>query len=257
MNVVILAGGVLDSEDSLNPLLPPESPKNKSFLPLHGKPMLQWVLDTMQLSKYVGNIVLVGVGEEAGFTSAKPVYFLPDHGTIIENIIAGVQFSSQISPDASHSMIASGDIPTIEPEMVDWVIKNASDSNVDIFYHVVTQEIMEQRFPGSNRTFAPLKDLRVCGGDLNVVSHRAVTKNIDLWEELTAARKSVFKQAAIFGPRLLLGLLFRSLDLDQLAAYLSKRLGIEAKAVICPYAEIAMDVDKPHQLEIIRKEVGG
>ncbi len=257
MNVVILAGGLLDSEDPLYPLLPPDKPKNKAFLGLINEPMLQWVLDAMQISKYVSNIILVGLREEDGFTSAKPIYFLPDRGTIIENIIAGVQFASKISPESSHSMIASGDIPAITPEIVDWVIENALESKADIRYHVVTEEVMNQRYPGSNRTFAPLKDMRVCGGDLNVISHQVVNKNKALWEQLTAARKSVFKQAALFGPGLFLGLLFRRMRLEDLATYLGKRLGIAAEAVVSPYAEIAMDVDKPHQLEIIRKDFSG
>jgi len=116
--------------------------------------------------------------------------------------------------------------------------------------------VMEGRFPGSNRTFAPLKGARVCGGALHVVSHKVVKENTDLWKRLTEARKSVFKQAAIFGPRLLIGLLLRQFDLEQLADYLGKRLGLRAKAVVCPYAEVAMDVDKPHQLELVRQDLG-
>jgi hypothetical protein len=35
----------------------------------------------------------------------------------------------------------------------------------------------------------------------------------------------------------------------------SKRLGLRGRAIPCPYAEIGMDVDKPHQLEIMRKDL--
>jgi hypothetical protein len=33
---------------------------------------------------------------------------------------------------------------------------------------------------------------------------------------------------------------------------ISKRLNLSGKAIVCPFAEIGMDVDKPHQLEIMR-----
>jgi hypothetical protein len=33
------------------------------------------------------------------------------------------------------------------------------------------------------------------------------------------------------------------------------RLNITGKAVVCPYAEVGMDVDKPHQLEIMREDL--
>jgi hypothetical protein len=35
----------------------------------------------------------------------------------------------------------------------------------------------------------------------------------------------------------------------------SKRLGLRGRAVVCPYAEIGMDVDKPFQLEIMRADL--
>ena len=34
-----------------------------------------------------------------------------------------------------------------------------------------------------------------------------------------------------------------------------KRMNITGKAVVSPYAEVGMDVDKPHQLEIMRADL--
>lgn len=257
MDVVILAGGGLDQEDPLFPFIPEGVPKSKAFITLQGKPILQWVLEALESSRNIENMILVGQSEKNGFTSAKPMVHLPDTGSMIDNIISGVTYSSQLNPASTHTLIASGDIPMVEPHMVDWVIQNAEKKPVDIAYQVITDEVMEGRFPGSNRTFAPLKDVRVCGGDLSVISHAVVTQNTALWKQLTDARKSVFKQAAIFGPRLLIGILLRQLELEQVASYLGKRLGLQAKAVVCPYAEVAMDIDKPHQLELVRQELGG
>lgn len=257
MNVVILAGGELTPEDPLFSLIPEDFPKNKSYLPLEGKPMLQWVLDALSGSRNIDQIILVGVDAENGFTASKSLSFLPDHGGIVENIIAGVRHSAQLDPRATHTVVSSADIPTLRSDMVDWVIENGMQVDADILYHVITDVTMEARFPGSNRTFAPLKGGRVCGGDLNIVSHRVVDEHTDLWERLTASRKNVLQQAAIFGPRLLFALLFRWYDLDQVADYLSKRLGLSAKAVISPYAELGMDVDKPHQYEQISREILG
>ena len=257
MDVVILAGGIIDREDPLYPFLPADLPKNKAFITLNEKPILQWVLDALENSSRIDNMILVGQSESNGFTSSKPLYHLPDTGSMIENIISGVTYSSKLNSSSTHTLIASGDIPLVEPQMVDWVIETAEKDLVDISYHVITEDVMEGRFPGSNRTFAPLKGVRVCGGDLTVISHAVVTQNTALWKQLRNARKSVFKQAAIFGPRLLIGLLLRQLELEKVARYLSKRLGLEARAVVCPYAEVAMDIDKPHQLELIRQELGG
>lgn len=255
MDAVVLAGGLLKDEDPLLPLIPEGKPRYKAFLSLQGKPILQWVLDVLSSSPGIDNIILMGQPAQNGFTSTKPIYFLEDTGNLIENIIAGVTYSSQINPAATHCLIASGDIPLVRPEMVDWVVTKAEDLKVDIAYQVITEEVMEARFPGSNRTFATLRDMRVCGGDLTVISHSVIRENTALWKKLVEARKSVFKQAAIFGPRLLIGFLFKLYSLNQMADYLGRRLGLQARAVVCPYAEVAMDVDKPHQLELVKQDL--
>jgi len=116
---------------------------------------------------------------------------------------------------------------------------------------------MEARFPGSNRTFISLKGMRVCGGDLNLVSPNVIHQNLELWEKLTAQRKNPLKQAGLLGPGILLGLLLHILDLETGVAKISKRLGMVGKATTCPYAELGMDIDKPHQYELVKKEIEG
>jgi hypothetical protein len=50
-------------------------------------------------------------------------------------------------------------------------------------------------------------------------------------------------------------LLMRLISLDSAVKTVSRRLKISGRAIICPYAEVGMDVDKPHQLEIIRQDL--
>jgi hypothetical protein len=50
----------------------------------------------------------------------------------------------------------------------------------------------------------------------------------------------------------MLFLLLRQLSLKDAEAAVCKRLGVKGKAVLCPYPEVGMDVDKPAQLEIVR-----
>jgi hypothetical protein len=76
-----------------------------------------------------------------------------------------------------------------------------------------------------------------------------------LWQELIAARKNVFKQAALLGFDTLLLLLLRRLTLQDAIERASRSLNVTARVIICPYPEIGMDVDKPYQLAIVRKEL--
>lgn len=257
MNVVVLAGGRLTSEDPLFDLIPPGAHPSKAHLDLGGKPMLQWVLDALGGSDRISRVILVGQDEDAGFASAKPMTFVPDQGGLIENVLAGVRASMAQNPGEKYSLLATGDIPLLKTEMVDWVVDNGLKTGADLIYHVITDQVMEARFPGSNRTFISLKGMNICGGDLNLLSHDVVEKNRDLWEKLAARRKNPLKQAALLGPGILLGLVLRILDLETGVAKISKRLKLVGKAVACPYAELGMDIDKPGQYELVRQEIEG
>jgi len=45
------------------------------------------------------------------------------------------------------------------------------------------------------------------------------------------------------------------MTVEEAVRRVAKRLGVTGRAIICPYAEVGMDVDKPHQLELMRKDL--
>jgi hypothetical protein len=53
----------------------------------------------------------------------------------------------------------------------------------------------------------------------------------------------------------LLLILLRMITLDEAVKKLTTRLHMTGKAIVCPYAEIGMDVDKPNQLELMRADL--
>jgi hypothetical protein len=139
--------------------------------------------------------------------------------------------------------------------MVDWMVNKNLETDLDLYYTVIPRHVMEQRFPNSNRSYTRLKDAEVCGGDMNMIRANTVNANEELWDRIVAARKSVFKQAALLGYGNLFLLLSRQLTMDGAVKRVTKRMDITGQAVISPYAELGMDVDKPHQLEILRADL--
>jgi len=136
------------------------------------------------------------------------------------------------------------------------VVETALETDEDIYYNVIERETMEKRFPGSKRTWTKLKDMEICGGDMNVARSKLVLDESEssLWEKISNTRKSPLKQAALIGFGTALRLLFGQLTLEQAEESIMERLDITGRAIVCPYAEVGMDVDKPNQLEIIRKD---
>ena len=252
-HAIVLGGGLLTAEDPLN-----ESAPNghRSLIPIGDKPMAQWVMDALTNTEAVQSITVMGLTPESGLHSTKPLDFLPDSGDLYDNIKVGVLHAADILPEHDKVILASSDIPAIQPEMVDWLADQIPHNpEALIYYNLIQKETMEQRFPQAGRSYVRCKDISVCGGDLNLIDKRLFTVERPIWKKLAANRKHPLRQAGLLGLDNLLLVAFHLVTLDRAVKRICNRLSLKAAALRCPYAEMAMDADKPHQLEILRKDL--
>ena len=252
MDTILTAGGIPLPED---PLYTYTNGDSKALVDVAGKPMIQWVLDALSDAKHVDNVILIGLSPKSGVTCKKPLHYISNQGRMLANVVAGVNKALELDPKTEHVLVASSDIPGINAEMVDWLIETCMQTKEDIYYGVIPREVMETRYPGSNRTYTKLKDIQLCGADMHITHIRMATEHLDMWEELIGNRKSPLKQAATIGFGTLLKVATRSITLDDLVVTVTKRLGITGRPIIWDHAEPGMDVDKPHQLELIREDM--
>jgi GTP:adenosylcobinamide-phosphate guanylyltransferase len=252
MDAIVIAGGVPEPGE---PLYEYTQGISKALLDIAGKPMIQWVLDALTGAAKIEDVIVIGLPDNDEFICPKVAACLPSQGDMIANVRGGILELLRLKPDASHALVASSDIPAITHEMVDWLVDETSQSNEDAYYNVITREVMEKRFPTSKRSYIRLKDVEVCGGDMNVLATRMVSADDAVWGKLVAARKNALKQAALMGFDTLILVLLHAITLEAAAKKLTKRLNITGQAILCPYAEVGMDVDKPHQLEMMRADL--
>jgi GTP:adenosylcobinamide-phosphate guanylyltransferase len=253
MDAIVTAGGVPQPGD---PLYEFTQGRHKALLPIAGKPMIQWVIDALEQASLVRRVFIVGLTEDSGLSGEKIVDYLPSQGGMLDNLRYASERLLKMDPDANLVLAVSSDIPSITAPMVDWLVETAMQTDHDVYYNIITRQVMEARFPTSRRTFVKLKNMEVCGGDMNVFRARQVIGKHSIWDRIIESRKNVLKQAALIGFDTLFLLVFRSLTVEGAEKTAAKRLGLHAKALLCPYAEIGMDVDKPHQLEIMQAELG-
>ena len=253
MDAIVTAGGIPLPEE---PLYEATQGHPKAMVDIAGKPMVQWVLDALSDSRSVDNIIIVGLTEKSGLSCGKKLFYIPNQGRMVENLQAGGRKVREMNKKAEYVLIVSSDIPAITGEMVDWVVETAMQTRLDVYYNLIQRQVMEKRFPGCKRTWTKLKGMEVCGGDMNVGRVKTlVGEDTDMWEKITDARKSPLKQAALIGFDTAFLLLTGKLTLEKAESSIMKRLNITGKAFVCPYAEVGMDVDKPHQLEIMRADL--
>lgn len=252
MNAIVIAGGIPLPED---PLYIYTEGRSKAMLDIAGKPMVQWVLDALSASQKVDNVIVIGVSEKLGLNCAKPTHYLSNQGQMLANIVAGVEKSLEINPEKEYVLVVSSDIPGLRGEMVDWLVEQVEQTPADIYYGVIPREVMDKRYPNSKRTWTRLKEMEVCGADINACHVSMATEHLDLWEDLIGNRKSPLKQILAVGWDTALLLILRKLTVEELVHRVAERLGIKGKAILWPWAEAGMDVDKPHQLEMMREDM--
>lgn len=249
---ILMAGGVPQEEDLLYEYT---QGKPKALLDVAGKPMVQWVLDALTDAPGVGDIVVVGLADTEALSSPKIARYLPDQGSMLKNILGGIDWVLERNPQAQQVLISSSDIPLLTGAMVERLLALCADPAVDIYHTIVSREKMEQRFPGSRRSYVHFSDGDFAAGDIHVVAPHIGHKHRDLWDDLLDSRKNALKQAARLGPVFFAKLMAHRLSLAELERLAREKFGINARALPVDDAEMGMDADKPFQLEICRREL--
>ncbi len=253
VDAVVTAGGIPKPDEPLYPLT---QGKSKALLPIGGVPMVQWVLDALGGAEGIGRVVVVGLDpSDAALECRKPLGFVPNHGSMIGNVQAGAQWSLEQDAASRYVLVVSSDIPTLTAEMVDWNVNTSLETDHEAYYSFIPAAEMERRFPGSRRTFFRLKEGRFSGSDINLFSNSLVGRYHPAWEAIVEARKSVLKQASLVGLDTLLLTALGQMSIPGAERRVYQRLGVRGRAFIAKYPEAGMDVDKPHQYEIVKRDL--
>lgn len=253
MHCVITAGGLPGPDDPLYELT---RGKPKALLDVCGRTMLERVMDALQGSKYIEKIVVVGLEDNLGMQFKRPVdQFLPDQGSLVGNALAGVHWVAKEDPEAKTVLFCTADIPALSAENVDRFVEECQPLDKAVYYIFVPREAMEARFPHSDRTYTKLRGIEIAGGDVSMAQVDLADEHEILWTALTNARKHAWQLARVVGLKVLLKLLFRRLSVEDIEATAERIVNRPVKIVLDAPAEMAMDVDKPQQLELLRADV--
>lgn len=254
IDAVILAGG---DPKRVDPLARAAGVRSKALISIAGKEMVRYVVEAIGRSTRTGYIVIVGLTGEDNVDFHMPVEYVPARGGMLDNALAGLEHLVAISPAIERVLLSSSDIPLLTTEVVDYFIDACLEGEADIYYSIVEKSVMEARFPGSGRSFRRLHDGAFAGGDLFMISTGIAGSNRDLFRKLIDARKNVWRMIKLLGLTMTLKFMTRRLTIAEAERRVSQALRCRGKAIISPHAELAMDVDKPHQLDIVRATIEG
>jgi hypothetical protein len=134
--------------------------------------------------------------------------------------------------------------------MVDYFCGEAEKNNADFCAGLARAEVILKAHPQSIRTFFKFKRDKVSGCNLFAVHTEKGLAVLERWRYLETIRKKPWRLVAAFGPIALMRFLLGTMSLDDVFATVSNRLGLIAKPVLMPWAEAAIDVDKPSDLAL-------
>jgi GTP:adenosylcobinamide-phosphate guanylyltransferase len=140
----------------------------------------------------------------------------------------------------------------------DWVRQFLVDApaDADLCALLAPEAAVEAAAPGVRRTWLRFADGRYSACNLFLLRTPRALGAVRLWREVEALRKSPIRIAAMLGPGMLLGYALNLLSLDGAVRRLGRKAGLTAAAVRTPYGLAAVDVDKPADLDLVRRLVG-
>lgn len=231
MEAVVLAGGKAD-----DPLALRFGVQAKTLVPYRGRPQVEYVLEA--LSQAGLSSILVG---PAVNLHPAPRLQLPDRGSILENLEQALHHI-----EGSRLLVATGDMPFLTAEAVRYVLNHAPPAA--LVYTVVTKQTIEQRFPNMRRTYARLREGHFTGGNLIVLNKTLFAQALPLAKKAIALRKKPLALAGLIGWSTLLRVLLGWASISELEQRVGHILGVSAKALVVPFAEVGVDLDKEEDL---------
>jgi len=224
----------------------------KGMLTIGSRMMVEYVIEALYNSRYIDQIVVVGPEAIKENCIKQGLLFAPPGNTILDSFSNGLE---ALNGSQSWILACTGDIPFLTPEAVDDFIDNCREKEADFYYPIIRKENAEKRFPGAKRTYATLQDGTFTGGNLFLLKREIVERCLSVAAEFVKHRKNPAALAKLVGFGMLWKYFFGQLTIAEAERRVSQLVGARGSAVITPYAEIGVDVDKPSDLELAKELV--
>lgn len=249
-NVLVLAG----SRGASDPVAAAAGMAQKCLVPAGGVPMLCRVLDTLAATPGIGR-VFVTLQDPAAI--AGDIELQRRLGRRVELVAGDTTPSLSVAaaiariPEPFPLLVTTADHPLLTPEMVGYFLDAAAASGADVAAGLTSSGVLLASYPESKRTWLRFRDERYSGANLFALLTPQAMAAVRFWRRVEADRKKPWRIARAFGPGALLGYVLGLFDLQAAMRRVSRAMGCEARAIPLPFAEAAIDVDKPADLALV------
>lgn len=248
MRAVVVAGGI-----NRRPLYDGYKPGPKALVELGGRPLIAYVMDALE-----GAVDEIGVvGDEKLLTPyTGPRLYAPAGKSLLESLVQGLR----LFPEEDYVLLVPGDLPMLRRPMVEQFLALCRQRpRGDFYLAMVPEERFVPPFDRIRKYMSPFKDGVMCHGNLALVNPDVlgVREAMDRIDPVYQQRLSPVRSALALGPGLglvyMLGVhFFHRLKMETFARIAGRHFGLKLIPIVCPYPELAVDVDEEADYEVAR-----
>lgn len=222
----------------------------EASIPIWGRPLLDYVVRPLAAVGEMERLAIVGP-EDCLSPDLRPAVWqiVPFGHSMVENLRRGL---AALAP-RDKVLVVTADIPLITAEAIKDFLARCRGREADVYYPVVERGPIEARFPGVKRTYATLREGTFTGGNIILLAPEVVEQHLATIEQAVAARKKPLQMARLLGVFYLFKLVCGRLSIREIEQRIEEQLHFKGAAIITPYAEIGIDVDKPSDLALVRQ----
>lgn len=241
---LVLAG----SRGGADPLATYAGVGDKALIELDGATLLERVVTAVRAAGFAP--VAVAASGPAVAAAAEAL------GCTVLAAAAGPSASTQAAFAALGAplLVTTADHALLAPA---WITQLVADvpPGADVAALLARRDVVERDAPATRRTWLRFADGEWSGCNLFWLATPAAARAIALWQQVEADRKRPWRIVRRLGPSLLLRYLAGRLTLGDALAALGRKAGVRAAAVAARSGLAAIDVDKPADLDLVRRIV--
>lgn len=240
VNAIVLSG---DCEENGN---------SKALIKIASRYMVEYVINSLRESGCINKIYIVGNDAIKSNIGQVVDGFIYSSGGILDNVKSAINY---INEEQTPCIICTSDIPLVKGEAIRDFITSCQNRNLELGYPVINKRLNDLKYPEVKRTYVKLKDGTYTGGNIIYCKPWVIEAFSDKARMMIENRKNPFKMGNILGFKFLIMLFLGKISIEMIESRITADYNIKCGAIRTTHPEIGNDVDKPLDVEFVKKYI--
>ncbi len=252
LSALVLAG----SRGPGDPLALYAGVSHKALIEVDGIPMLQRVVAALAQVEAIAHIA-ISIEQPSLVASLAGLGAAAAHCTLEVLPAAGspsLSVAAALDRLGTPLLVTTADHALLQPEWLRYFLAQVP-ADADAAVALANKAAILQAVPDTQRTYLRFADDAYSGCNLFYLATPNAVGAVKFWRQIEAERKQPLKMIRRLGPLFALRFVLGRLTLAAAIARLGVLAGARAAVVKMPFGRAAIDVDKPADLELVRRLV--